>query len=151
MGISFIIVALTLLQSGAQTQNPPQQRERNKHIVQLEELIKGKENQPAEQVWKNIQLFKGAPAGRVLRIMEGAYTQALGVSCDYCHVEGKWESDENKHKQIARRMAGMTRELNETLKTITEDKDATVNCTTCHRGDTKPATSLPGMIRRGGG
>jgi hypothetical protein len=150
MGVTYIAVVLMLLHGGGQPQKP-QQRERNKNILELEESIKGKENQPAEQVWKNIQLFKGMPAARVLRIMEGAYTQALGVSCDYCHVDGKWESDENKHKQIARRMAGMTRDLNQTLKTVTGESDATVNCITCHRGDTKPATSLPGTMRRGGG
>jgi len=135
------------MQSGT-SQGPGQRRERNKNIVALEESIKGKENEPAETVFKNIELFKGQPAMRVLRVMEVAFTPALGVGCDHCHEVGKWESDEKRPKQVARKMWGMQRELSQTLKSITAKDDAAVNCTTCHRGDTKPALNLPGMGRR---
>ncbi|HXG37220.1 MAG TPA: c-type cytochrome [Bacteroidota bacterium] len=150
MSLSFVVIALMLLQSGQPAQQP-QQRERNKHALAIEESIKGRENEPAETVFKNIQMFKGMPAGRVLRVMEGAYTNALGVSCDHCHVEGKWESDDKRPKQVARKMAAMMRDLNQTVKAATGKDDATVNCVTCHRGDTKPALNLPGMLRRSGG
>jgi hypothetical protein len=48
-------------------------------------------------------------------------------------------------------MAALTRDINQMVKTATGKDDATVNCTTCHRGDTKPALNLPGMLRRSGG
>ena len=141
MAISIILFALLLTSFAQQPQNPAQ-RERNKNIVALEESIKGKENEPAEQVWKNIELFKGQPASRVLRVMEFAFIPALGVGCDHCHEPGKWESDEKKPKLTARKMWAMQRELSQQLKTITGKDDAAVNCTTCHRGDTKPALNL---------
>jgi hypothetical protein len=149
MVLPMVLLGLMMVQSGPAAQGP-QQRERNKHALAIEESIKGKENEPAETVFKNIQMFKGMPAGRVLRVMEGAYTNSLGVSCDHCHVEGKWESDDKRPKQVARKMAAMMRDLNTTIKAATGKDDATVSCTTCHRGDTKPALNLPGMLRRGG-
>ena len=143
-----MISILAILLTGGPTQDPAP-RERNKNIVALEESIKGKENEPAEQVWKNIELFKGQPASRVLRVMEFAFTPALGVSCDHCHEPGRWESDEKKPKLTARKMWAMQRELSQKLKTITGKENAAVNCTTCHRGDLTPALNLQGPPRRG--
>ena len=139
-----------ILQTGTQQQTPAQQPERNSLALKLEESIKGKENLPAEEVWKNIKIFNGRPAIQVLRIMELAYTPGLGVKCSYCHNTEKWESDEKKPKEIARQMSLMLRELNPKLQTITGKDDATVNCTTCHRGDTKPALNLSPRQRTGG-
>ncbi|HEY4613345.1 MAG TPA: photosynthetic reaction center cytochrome c subunit family protein [Bacteroidota bacterium] len=139
----YLSLGLLILPLGAPAQNTPQQPERDKNLVALEQAIKGKENLPAEQVFKNIELFKGMPAVRVLRVMEFAFTTALGVNCTHCHVEQQWESDEKRPKQVARKMWTMQRELTQQLKTITEKNDAVVNCTTCHRGDTKPALNLP--------
>jgi hypothetical protein len=146
MGISLLLLAFVL----PSAQNPPQ-RERNKNIVTLEESIKGRENDVAEQVWKNIELFKGQPASRVLRVMEFAFTPALGVGCDHCHEPGKWESDEKKPKQTARKMWAMQREVSQQIKMITGKENAAINCTTCHRGDTTPALNLnpSGSMRRG--
>ncbi len=148
MGISLLLFASLL--SFSHLQNPPQ-REQNKNIVVLEESIKGEEDEPAEQVWKNIELFKGQPASRVLRVMEFAFTPALGVGCDQCHEPGKCESDDKKPKQTARKMWAMLRDLSQQLKTITGKENASVNCTACHRGDTTPALNLtpPGSMRRG--
>jgi len=146
MVILFVILGF-MFQTGGQQQNPPQQPERSKAILALEEAIKGKEEMPAEQVFKNIQIFKGRPAGQILRIMEFGFSPALGVRCNHCHEPGKWENDDMKQKQVARQMSLMSRELNTKLQTITGKDDAAVNCTTCHRGDTKPAQNLPGMRR----
>jgi hypothetical protein len=134
----------------AEGTKPAQQQERNRMILALEEAIKGKEEMPAEQVFKNIQTLKGMPAGRLLRVMEMAFVPALGVNCSHCHVPREWESDDNPQKQVARKMWTMQRDLTQQLRTITGKDDATVNCTTCHRGDTKPALTLPGMLRRSG-
>jgi len=116
-------------------------------LAKLREQIKGKEQLPATEVFKNLQtpFIKSIPAGRVLAVMEIAYSRSLGVDCRHCHVVDKWESDENLNKQIARDMAAMMARINgELLKNIKNlPQNATVNCTTCHRGQTKPALNLP--------
>ena len=112
----------------------------NPLIVELRKSIVGKEDKPAEQVFKNIQVLKGVTAGRLLNIMERGYTRALGVRCDYCHVIGEWEKDDKETKQTARDMVRMNADINAELKkikTIAADNPA-VNCSTCHRGQPKP-------------
>src|ERR1051325_1594373 len=56
--------------------------------------IAGRENQPAESVFKNIKIFKGVPAGRLVNIMNNGFGRSLGVSCGFCHVPGKWDLDD---------------------------------------------------------
>lgn len=116
-------------------------------LAKLREQIKGKEQLPSTEVFKNIQtpFIKSIPAGRVLAVMEIAYSRSLGVDCRHCHVVDKWESDENLNKQIARDMAAMMARINgELLKNVKKlPPNATINCTTCHRGQTKPALNLP--------
>ena len=124
-----------------------QQAARNKNIVALEEAIKGKESLPAEQVFKNIQVLKGMPAQRVLRVMEFAFSPALGVDCEHCHNTSKWESDEKPEKETARKMWKMQGEITEQVRGIVDKESAAVNCTTCHRGDVHPALNLPGERR----
>ena len=62
-----------------------------------------------------------------------AFTMALGVMCDHCHVQDR-SSDENPKKDIARMMLTMTREINGKFP----DGKQHVRCYTCHRGDIKP-------------
>lgn len=116
---------------------PEQQRMK----AELEALVAGRENEPAEKVFKNIQVFKGLPAGRLLGVMSQGFVPALGVQCAECHVPGKWESDEKHDKLVARKMVLMTRSINNQVKEASEESDAAVSCYTCHRGGTKPATS----------
>jgi hypothetical protein len=120
-------------------------------IAKLREQIKGKENEPAEMVFKNIQtpMFKGSPAMRLLAVMELGYARSLGVSCTHCHVPENWDSESKPQKQIARDMAAMMARINgELLPGIKNLGVATptVNCTTCHRGEIKPATNLPAKL-----
>ena len=115
-------------------------------LADLTKQIAGKETQPAEQVFKNIQIFKGVPAGRFLRIMELGYSRSLGVNCTHCHVAGQWDKDDQTAKPIARDMAKMSQTINnDLLKNIKNLKgpNPIVNCTTCHRGQIKPALNLP--------
>ena len=87
--------------------------------------------------------MKGVPATRLLRIMDVAYSQSLGVSCGHCHNTAKWDSDEKKTKQIARDMGKMERRENmELLRDVSALSNPAINCTTCHRGERKPALSL---------
>lgn len=58
----------------------------------------------------------------------------------------KWEAEDKPQKQVARDMFAMMGRLNtELLKNVKNLKSArpTVNCTTCHRGEVKPALNLP--------
>ena len=91
----------------------------------------------------NLQIFpKDAPREQVLQTMQ-AFTQALGVQCNYCHVqEGRggrndFASDEKTPKKAARGMMLLAREVNAKLpEAVGKAADATtrVGCATCHRG-----------------
>ncbi|HEY2934322.1 MAG TPA: c-type cytochrome [Acidobacteriota bacterium] len=122
----------------------PTQEINNRFVQQFTEQIAGRENEPAVRVFKNIQfeLFKSVPAGRLLRIMNGGYSRALGVSCTHCHVEQDFSSDEKRPKRAAREMAGMHRMINEQLGKMqnleTKPQERAINCSTCHRGAINP-------------
>jgi hypothetical protein len=113
-------------------------------LAKLREEIKGKEREPAETVFKNIQTLKGVPAGRILAIMEMGYSRSLGVDCTHCHVPDKWESEEKQTKQITRGMVDMAGKINTTLLKGIKNigANAVVNCTTCHRGQVTPAIDM---------
>lgn len=115
-------------------------------LAALREQIKGREKEPAEKVFKNTQTLKQVPAGRLLAIMEFGYARSLGVNCAHCHVPEKWESEDRPQKQIAREMWAMMGNINsQMLKGIKNlrSENPIVNCTTCHRGQIKPALDLP--------
>ena len=105
----------------------------------LRQLIAGKEDQPAETIFKNIQLLKGVPAGRFLDTMEG-FSKALGANCKKCHDTENFASDDKDDKKVARGMIAMTRDINEKyVKTMPGlDSDAYVGCNTCHHGQSHP-------------
>lgn len=138
-----IASAQTNTNTKPQTQTAPQS-EQDKILAGLRKSIEGKEQQPAEQVWKNIQLFKGRPAASIPAVMN-AFSRALGVSCSHCHVVGEWEKEDLPTKQIARDMMNMVNKINgEHLKNIKNISGKTpVSCSTCHRGQTIPDGRLP--------
>jgi hypothetical protein len=113
--------------------------DQQKALAELQKEIAGKEDQPADKVFMNIENFKGVPAGRLLRAME-AFSKALGVDCAYFHDPGHWESDDKEEKVAARGMMRMAGDINEKyLKGMPGlDAKARVSCTTCHRGKPKP-------------
>lgn len=116
-------------------------KDRDKLYNEALAKIAGRENQPAESVYKNIKLFKGAPASRVLGIMARGFDPALGVSCSHCHVVGEYDKEDKPTKQIAREMFAMVTTINtEILPKIKNIRspNPTVNCSTCHRGQTRP-------------
>jgi len=156
----FILAALSVALLGirffrpvaarAQGQEPATQTEKPfdqaQALADLRKAIAGQENKPAGEVFKNIQMFKAMPAGRLLRVMELGYAKSLGVDCTHCHVATQWEKEDKPTKQIARDMAAMVASINtDQLKKIKNLKSAepVINCTTCHRGQTKPALNLP--------
>ena len=91
----------------------------------------------------NLQIFpKDTPRPQVIATMQ-AFTQSLGVACNYCHVqEGRggrndFATDEKAPKKAARGMMLLAREINEKLPAaVGKGADATtrVGCATCHRG-----------------
>lgn len=131
---------LASLAANAQDAPAPQEApQKNQMIARLEQAIAGKEQLPAEEVFKNIQTFKGMPAIRVLRIMEQAFVPNLGVNCRHCHVPGQWESDEKDTKKIAREMWTMRAKWQEDARKASGNPEAVVTCYTCHKGQPKPA------------
>ena len=126
-------------------QNPNQ--ERNDQIARaVLERIAGRENEPAEQVFKNIQSLKGMPAGRLVRVMNMGYSRALGVGCLHCHFGQDYSSDEMRPKRAAREMMAMNKMINEQLRSLKnlegKPEEKFVNCTTCHRGQVDPNAGL---------
>lgn len=117
------------------------QGDKNAFVAAIEKQIAGQETKPAEEIFKNIQLLKGMPAGRVLRVMQAAFSASLGVDCTHCHTADQWEKDDKEAKQTARKMWTFMAKVNQDLKQAIGK--GTVNCTTCHRGQVKPATGLP--------
>jgi len=114
-------------------------------LARLRGLIAGREEEPAEEVFDSIEVLEGVPAGRLLRIMELGYSRSLGVTCTHCHDPKNFASDEKAEKWTARGMARLVARLNgELLPAIVESEggEPTVNCTTCHRGEKKPALRL---------
>jgi len=91
----------------------------------------------AEQQFKNIQVLKGTPADQVvvgMHLIEGA----LGVDCEYCHVENDFPSDDKEPKKTARKMIQMVRDLNQN----SFSGQQIVTCYTCHHGNAKPVGLL---------
>lgn len=82
---------------------------------------------------KNLKIL---PAENLMGVMQ-AFRTALGVKCEFCHVKGDFASDENPHKDIARKMLEMSHEINAKFP----DGKMHVTCYTCHRGATEPATA----------
>ena len=134
-------VLLTLFAISANSEDAPKE---NAYVTELLQQLGPNAKKPAGEVFKNVQLMKDIPADRFLRIMDTGYRQSLGVGCDYCHVEDRWEADEKRPKRAAREMILMVRMINKHLGTLQEidTQDAAVNCTTCHRGYLKPALQM---------
>jgi len=85
---------------------------------------------------KNLQVLpKDMPRDQLLATMQ-AFTQALGVNCNYCHVQDR-AADDLRTKAAARQMLILARDINQKLPQAvnkTADQATRVSCTTCHRG-----------------
>ena len=136
------MIAARRPRTSAPAQEPSNQEINNRYVKQISERIAGREKEPAERVFKNIQWLKGVPAQTLLVIMNAGYSRALGVSCAHCHVEQDFSSDEKRPKRAAREMAVMHRMINEQLKKMenleTDVQKRAINCSTCHHGTINP-------------
>jgi hypothetical protein len=117
--------------------------DRQKHVDEIKEMIRGREDQDADKVYKNLKYISGFKAD-LLPLIMNKWSIALGVSCGHCHEIGSWDKDTKPEKEIARKMAGLSPVIAEYLKTIKELKNPNpiVNCATCHRGQLKPALNV---------
>jgi hypothetical protein len=142
-------LALAALAIGpARAQAPDVPFDQAKALADLKKSIEGKEDQPAVEVFMNITQYKGVTAERLLRIMEFGFTRSLGVNCTHCHVPGHWDADDKGTKETARAMSRMVEAINsEYLKKIAtlNSTNPSVNCTTCHRGQKRPALEMPAV------
>ena len=126
------------------SQANPNQEINDRLAKQVLEKIAGKENDPAEKVFKNIQIpwLKTTPAARLVRIMNLGYSRALGISCTHCHVEQDFSSDDKRPKRAARDMAYMHKAINDQLQKMQnldlKPDQRFINCSTCHRGAINP-------------
>jgi hypothetical protein len=143
-GISFLSLSFT--PGNVNTSSPyidTFEQERNRYMNEVLQTIKGKEKMSADSVFKNIQLFKGVKnftAEHFLLMMNIGWGKGLGVSCTYCHVPGRWDSDEKQTKEIGREMYGIRQMVNDKLKTIQglQSVQPLINCGTCHQGQPIP-------------
>jgi hypothetical protein len=120
-------------------------------VAAISKQIAGKEDQPAEAVFKNIKILTGVPAGNLLKIMQMGYSRSLGVSCAHCHITGQWEKDDKPAKPIARDMAKMSQTIvSDLLRNIDglKDRNPLINCTTCHRGQVKPTLNMDAEVTK---
>jgi photosynthetic reaction center cytochrome c subunit len=94
--------------------------------------------QMAEQAYKNITALKGTPADQIMPAMQ-FMSSALGVSCDFCHVQGRPEADDKGAKKTAREMIAMQNEINK----MAFKGQRQVTCYSCHHGIGHPAGVPP--------
>jgi hypothetical protein len=113
-------------------------------VQRMSKLIEGHEQEPASEVFENIQLdiLKNDPASQFLDIMNFGYSRALGVQCTHCHEEADFSSDAKRPKRAAREMALMHTSINQQLAKMENlepnPKGHNINCAICHRGAVKP-------------
>jgi hypothetical protein len=96
----------------------------------------GESAKTAEQQFKNIQVLKTIPADQLIPSMQ-FISGALGVGCDFCHVEHQMDKDDKKTKVTARKMIAMQLAIDKT----NFDGVSTVTCYTCHRGAPHPVST----------
>ena len=101
---------------------------------------------PAQDAPKNLKVLpKDWTRPQVINVMQN-FTAALGVGCEYCHVEKEgappdFASDDKKEKDRARAMMKIATDLNAALPTALgepADQLTRVGCITCHRGVPEP-------------
>jgi len=127
------------------------------YVAQVMAQIAGRENEPAERVFKNVQVLKGITAAELVRKMDKDYSVAMSWNCTNCHrlaPQGNFASDTSTDKRRARFMQQMQDDINHTVLPKLYPKDTpAVTCATCHRGYNEPPSAeylLPERGKPGG-
>ena len=126
--------------------NPMQQDTvRRRMVDSIMTTIRGREQEPAGTVFKNVKLLKSMPAAEFLRNMDVNYGRGLGMGCGNCHVIGEFDADTRKNKRVARQMQEMVTYINaqqlSQMKELDEDR-VSVTCVTCHMGSGHPKDTM---------
>ena len=112
------------------------------YVAQVMQQIAGHENEPAERVFKNVQVLKGLTAAQLVHKMDKDYGEALSWNCTNCHrfaPQGNFASDTSNDKRRARFMQTMQDSINSSYLPKLYPKDTPkVTCATCHRGYNEP-------------
>lgn len=93
----------------------------------------GANGKTAGEAYKNIQVLKDIREDQLIPSMR-YITVALGVRCDFCHVQDKFESDDKPEKGRAREMMKMMMAIN--ADNFHNRREVT--CFTCHAGHSHP-------------
>ena len=97
----------------------------------------------------NLKVLPKETNKRDLMTVMRAFSGALGVRCNYCHVGEDpsdftgydFASDDKESKRIAREMMKMTMQINENfIGKLEGEHNTRVRCVTCHSGVKKPET-----------
>jgi len=103
----------------------------------------------ANSEFRNLRVLPKSISSKDLsKIMIDDFEDGLGVSCTFCHAQGKdslrldYASDAKPEKQIARRMMTMTMGINKKYFGLKHpslgDSVLAINCITCHNGQPRP-------------
>ena len=90
----------------------------------------------------NVKILTGLYAQQFQEEMN-LIVQALGVTCNTCHVRNNFASEEKPEKLKARQMLEMTKAINKQFFPDYKPKEGEsvlgkVTCYTCHKGETVP-------------
>lgn len=115
----------------------------------LASLLAGAAQAEIPDTFTNLKIFPKDIGKRQLMGAMRDFSTSLGVRCTFCHVQKTpgdfdsvdWANDSLEHKEIARGMMTMVRNVNsELLPNATGKQGARVKCITCHRGLEDPRT-----------
>jgi len=123
-------------------------------VAEVLASVKGRENEPAGKVFKNVQLNKEMPVKEFLAMMDEQYGRSIGATCTGCHqstnvggvLKVDYADNSPKKKIIARQMERMTQKINGDLSKVKELDQPYVKstCVMCHRGaEHMPTTMKP--------
>ncbi len=145
-GALFLLLLLPLRPGAAPltTAEPYDQAKAAAHVADVLASLGGRSALPANQVFEGVTISPTSSAERYLRIMDEDFARALGVDCSHCHDPAAWGRDARHKFAVTRAMWSMVYSINQdALRKIDGlDRKARINCTTCHRGELKPARSL---------
>ena len=103
---------------------------------------------PAPQIVEspNVKVLTGLYAQQFQEEMN-LIVQALGVTCNTCHVRGNFASEDKPIKQKARQMLEMTKALNKQYFPDHKPNEGEsvlgkVTCYTCHKGEQTPKSAV---------
>ena len=95
-------------------------------------------SQTADEVFKNIQVFKGVPVDTFFDVM-GMFASSMGEDCTFCHLKES-ALDREKFAELTPRIA-RARQMVAMMNTLNKNffkGEPRVTCFTCHRGTWAP-------------